>query len=118
MNKPAAIILVIVAAIIFLPMMRPTAAPPASPLPSPAMTPEQRELKEKVGKLAMRVTFTRYDADGNGKLDAPELRLMLADAGIGNFITRGTWVSSIVAALDSDRDGMVSWDELIAGLGR
>lgn len=118
MSKPAiSILFVIIAVVIFAPMMTPQ-KPPASPLPSPALTPEQRELKEKVGKLALRVTFTRYDADGNGKLDSTELRAMLTDASVGNFVTRGTWVSSIVATLDTDRDGMVSWAELIAGFNR
>ncbi len=108
-------VFVIVAAVIFLPMMKPT-SPPASPLPIP--TPEQRELREKVGKLGMRITFTRYDADNNGKLDAGELRAMLTDANVGNIVTRGTWVTSILATLDTDKDGMVSWAELLAGFNR
>ncbi len=118
MSKPAiSILFVIIAAVIFLPMMKP-AAPPPAPAPSPAITPDQRELKDKLGKLALRVTFTHYDTDGNGKQDAAELRLMLADASVGNFVTRRTWVTSIIASLDTDRDGMVSWDELIAGFNR
>ncbi len=100
--------LLFLAAVVFVaPRMRPSAQDNDA---------ARAELRVKLGKLGARITFARYDADGNGKLDRDELTKMLTDAEVGNVFTRGTWVTSIIAAVDTDRDGMISWDELQAAL--
>jgi Ca2+-binding EF-hand superfamily protein len=82
---------------------------------------QKRELDEKVAALVRtrfggdyRAAFTHYDADGNGMIDKDELKKLLADAGIGSGLTRWAWPSGIVAALDQDGDGGISWAEFEA----
>ncbi len=43
-----------------------------------------------------------------------ELYEMLTAAGIGTFITRSLWVSGIIAAMDSNKDGSISLAEFLA----
>lgn len=56
--------------------------------------------------------FRMYDGNGNGQLDRVELRALLADAHVGNALTRPTWVSQIFARLDKDNDDELSLQEL------
>jgi hypothetical protein len=84
-------------------------------------TKEQRkELDEKVTAL-VRGRFGgdypaafRHYAGGNDVIDRAGLKALLADAGIGNALTRWAWVSGILGAVDRDSDGGVSWDEFRA----
>jgi len=85
---------------------------------------EEREIREKFDKLTVerygsvsldntKKLFMSYDADGDGKISKPELKEMLSDAGIGNWVTRGYWVDGIFDELDSDRDGKLTWEEYL-----
>jgi len=38
----------------------------------------------------------------------------LADAGVGNGLTRGAWVTGVIKKLDHDESGTVSYAELEA----
>ncbi|HVK12701.1 MAG TPA: EF-hand domain-containing protein [Gemmataceae bacterium] len=64
--------------------------------------------------------FRHYDTDGDGLIDRAGLKVLLTDAGVGNALTRWAWVSGILAVVDRDRDGEVSWDEFsaVAEVGR
>ena len=81
-----------------------------------------RELKTKVGSLVRhkfdgdyKRAFAHYDTNKDGGIDKSELVQLLADAGVGNGITRGTWASRIIEKLDSSGDtkgnAMIEWSE-------
>ena len=88
-------------------------------------TEEQRqELIDKVSKLVAdrfggdyERAFAYYDSDPkDGRINRAELGRLLADAGIGNWLTRGAWTAGILKALDADRDGTISPEELRAAM--
>ena len=54
--------------------------------------------------------FEHYAADRVG-ISADELKQLLADADVGNFFTRGSWVSGVMERLDTNQDGRIAWDE-------
>ncbi len=85
-----------------------------------AEDPHVKELVEKVGALVSRrfngdyrQAFTHYARSHSAQptVDAKELEALLGDAGVGNFITRGAWVSGIIDRVDKDADRKISWDE-------
>lgn len=78
---------------------------------------ERQELVDKVGKLFderfggdHRQAFAHYDRDQKG-IDREELLALLADAGIGSWLTRGFWADGILGELDTDKDGVISLSE-------
>lgn len=82
---------------------------------------QRRELDEKVTALVRgrfggdaQAAFRHYDADGDGGINQAELKTLLADAGIGNGLTRWAWADGIMDAVDTDRDGHISWAEFQA----
>jgi Ca2+-binding EF-hand superfamily protein len=79
---------------------------------------QRRELGDKVAALVAarfngdyRAAFGHYDADGDGAISTYELGAMLADAGIGNGLTRWAWAKGIAGELDTSGDGCISWGE-------
>ena len=81
---------------------------------------EEEELKIKIRHLVkekfegdFRKGFDHYDSiDGQDlKICSSALEQLLADAKIGNFLTRTLWVEGVLKALDKDQDGAISWDE-------
>lgn len=81
----------------------------------------KREVEEKVSALVAsrfggdyRAAFAHYDSDGDGAIRKDELKLLLADAGIGSGLTRWAWASGILDELDTDGDGGISWAEFDA----
>lgn len=58
-----------------------------------------------------RKCFIAYDVDADNKIGTTELEYLLADAGIGNRLTRGAWAKGIIDQLDGDLDGRISWEE-------
>jgi hypothetical protein len=73
---------------------------------------QKKELQDKVNRLvAARFggdytrAFGHYDQSKDGKINRAELLNLLADAGIGNWLTRGAWADGIIAELDTDKDG-------------
>lgn len=85
---------------------------------------EARELEQKFDALTIdrygavnlentKKLFMSYDADGDSKINKVELKSMLTDAGIGNWITRGYWVDGIFDELDRDRDDKLTWEEYL-----
>lgn len=58
-----------------------------------------------------RAAFAANDADGDGKMDAVEIDDLLKLAGVGNFLTRAAFVRGVMAKLDADLDGAVTWPE-------
>jgi Ca2+-binding EF-hand superfamily protein len=92
------------------------------------MSREQEELVQKVQALmarkfggtdpgAMRKLFDAYDRNGDGKIEAHELETLLADAGVGNMLTRGAWIKGIISALDQNSDRHIDWDEFSKAVG-
>jgi Ca2+-binding EF-hand superfamily protein len=85
---------------------------------------QKQELTEKVTKLIAErfagdwhKAFEHYDNNNkDGKINKAEMGQLLKDAGIGNWLSRGTWAAGIIAALDADKDGAISGPELEAVL--
>jgi Ca2+-binding EF-hand superfamily protein len=82
---------------------------------------QRQELADKVSALVnarfggdYQRAFQHYDANGDGKLARDELKALLADAGVGNVLTRAAWAGGVIAELDTDGDGRISWSELEA----
>ena len=87
---------------------------------------EEAELRQKLEALAtkrygdssaasLKQLFLSYDGNGDGALQKGELTRLLADANIGNSLTRSFWVDGIFKELDkSPNDGGISWDEYLA----
>jgi Ca2+-binding EF-hand superfamily protein len=76
---------------------------------------QRKELQDKVnGLVAARFAndydraFNHYDRSKDGKISRDELLNLLADAGIGSWLTRGIWADGIITELDADRDGKIS----------
>jgi Ca2+-binding EF-hand superfamily protein len=81
---------------------------------------EEEELTTKIRRLVeekfdgdFRKGFDHYDSiDGQDlKIGSSALEQLLADAKIGNFLTRTLWVEGVLKALDKDQDGAISWNE-------
>ncbi|MFZ1748058.1 MAG: hypothetical protein WBO24_05590 [Nitrospirales bacterium] len=81
---------------------------------------EEEELTKKIRQLVkekfegdFRKGFDHYDSiDGqDSKIGSSALEQLLADAKIGNFLTRTLWVEGVLKALDKDQDGAISWNE-------
>jgi hypothetical protein len=85
---------------------------------------QKQELREKVSALVRAefggdysIAFRHY-ADRNGKVDKDGVRALLRDAGIGTILTRWAWASAVVAELDGDADGVISWPDFAAAFER
>jgi Ca2+-binding EF-hand superfamily protein len=83
---------------------------------------EKQQLKEKITRLVVErfggnfpKAFGNYDGNKDGRINKAELVALLKDAGIGNWLTRLRWADGILDALDTDRDGAISAEELEAG---
>ena len=83
--------------------------------------PRVTELKRNVSSLVARRfngdykrAFVHYDGDQDGRMTKEEIVAMLADAGVGNFVTRGMWADGILEKLDMNHDRGVSWGEFDA----
>ena len=81
----------------------------------------KQEIDDKVTALVRgrfagdyKAAFAHYDADSNGVIDKDELKVLLADAGIGSGLTRWAWASGIMKEVDRDSDGGISWAEFEA----
>ena len=88
---------------------------------------DREELQRKVQKLVddnfkgdYRKAFNHYDqgVTKNGKINKAELLNLLEDAGLGNFFTRGAWAEGIIAELDKNEDGSISWKEFQEKIGK
>lgn len=84
---------------------------------------QEQELTNKVTRLVadrfggdFTKLFEHYDSNKDGRISKAELGAMLSDAGIGNWITRGSWASGIIDALDADKNGTISPAEFQAVL--
>ncbi|QEL17456.1 EF-hand domain-containing protein [Limnoglobus roseus] len=59
----------------------------------------------------IRAAFDHYDTNRNGLMSMSELNALLADAGVGFWLTRWSWVNGVAHDLDANQDGRVSWAE-------
>jgi hypothetical protein len=82
-----------------------------------------KELKEKVAALVQNKFggdwyrgFTYYAAKNGGSsaVEKEDLLVLLEDAGIGSWITRGAWADGILDAADKNKDKTISWEEFEA----
>jgi len=81
---------------------------------------QKQELREKVSTLVdaefggeYAVAFRHY-AGRDGKVGKDGVKALLRNAGVGNSWTRWAWAGAVVAELDADGDGGVSWPEFVA----
>ena len=88
------------------------------------MSAEERELREKVERLirtnfAMdwRRAFDHYASDSNAAVNREELLVLLEDAGIGNWATRGAWADGVMKKFDKNGNKQISWAEFEEVLG-
>lgn len=82
--------------------------------------PRVTELVQKINTLVTnnhggnaRAAFDAY-AGADGQVSRSELSTLLSDAGIGNFVTRGAWVSGIMERVDTNGSNSISWSEFQA----
>jgi hypothetical protein len=85
---------------------------------------QKKELSEKVSTLVgtkfggdYSIAFRHY-ADSNGKVSKDGVKALLRDARIGSILTRWAWAGAVVAALDADGDGVISWPDFAAAFER
>ncbi len=78
---------------------------------------QKQDMREKVPALVRTkfggdytIAFGHY-ADRDGKVSKDGVKAILRDAGIGSILTRWAWARGVVAELDTDGDGRVSWPE-------
>lgn len=71
----------------------------------------EKEARCDTSKL--REIFNAIDLEGNGVLDPHDLRVVLRSAGEPEDV-----ITRIVASLDINRDGKVSWDEFLMIMGK
>lgn len=82
-------------------------------------TKEEKELVEKVGKLvnkkfggSYKKAFQHYDRKPkNLEIDRKELIVLLEDADVGNWATRGTWADGIIKKMDKNGNKSIDWGE-------
>ena len=81
---------------------------------------QEEELTTKIRQLVkekfdgdFRKGFDHYDKidEEDSKIGSSALEQLLADAKVGNFLTRTLWVEGVMKVLDKDKDGAISWDE-------
>ena len=65
-----------------------------------------------------RRAFDSQDLDRNGRVSRSELLGFLTACGVGTFATRSLWADAVLAELDLDRDGGISFEEFSAALPR
>ena len=70
-----------------------------------------RERFGGTGADSRRRLFDAYDGDQNGQISGDELSHLLADAHVGNGLTRGFWVKGVLHRLDADKSGTISYLE-------
>lgn len=79
-----------------------------------------KELKEKISALVQNKFggdwyrgFNHYAAKNGGTstVEKEDLLVLLEDAGVGSWLTRGAWADGIIDAADKNKDKSISWDE-------
>ncbi len=85
---------------------------------------QKQELMEKVSTLVgtefggdYSIAFQHY-ADSSGKVGKDGVKTLLRDAGIGSVLTRWAWAGALIAELDGDGDGVISWPEFAVAFER
>lgn len=86
--------------------------------------PESRkaELVRKISALVLAKFGGDYCAAYNhyapgGRMYEDQIYKLLADAGVGGWLSRGAYVRGLLAAVDGDGDGAIQWDEFMAAAG-
>lgn len=79
---------------------------------------EEKELKTKVKNLVnkkfggdYKKAFNYYDKDHDNSINSKELEMLLKDADVGNWATRGSWVDAIIEKLDTNKNKKIEWIE-------
>lgn len=81
---------------------------------------QKQEIKDKVTRLVdskyggdwtKMFTFYAGQSEAPDEVERKELVVLLEDAGIGNWITRGQWADGIMEDLDTSANNKISWSE-------
>jgi hypothetical protein len=96
-------------------IMRADAGTPAS---EPPEDENVKFLKDQVNKLTAsrfdndyKKGFDFYDKNKDGTINSDELSTLLADADVGNSLTRWKWVDGVMKTMDANKDGKITWTE-------
>jgi hypothetical protein len=89
-------------------------AAPAKAEPEDAYIAKGKAYVESAFGNDPKKAFDRY-AGPDGKISRGGVEKFLRDADIGGFFLRGVIADEVMAQLDKDGDGKLSWDELQAG---
>ncbi len=90
-----------------------------------AKSAEEIELDSKVNALAdarygahdvatLKKLFLSYDKNGDNLLSRDEVYALFSDADVGNWLTRGAWVSGTFEKVDKSKDDQLTWEEYLA----
>ncbi|MET9953087.1 EF-hand domain-containing protein [Streptomyces sp. NPDC006339] len=63
-----------------------------------------------------RTAFDKFDVDGDGFITAAEYKSVMAQ--LGDFNVTETVAEALIKQRDANGDGVLSWDEFWAHLGR
>src|SRR5579871_6591623 len=81
---------------------------------------QKQDMREKVPTLVRTkfegdyaIAFPHYAA-ADGEVSKEGVKSMLRDAEFGSILTRWAWARGVVAELDADGDGRISWPEFAA----
>lgn len=66
---------------------------------------------------SFRAMFDHYSPQGAVGADKDALERLLEDAGVGNILTRGAWTRGVMERVDTNGDGLISWDEFAQIVG-
>lgn len=82
---------------------------------------EREKLIKAVTEMVQRnfsgdwgAAFRVYDKNHDNRISPDELNDVLRYSGVGNFLTRSTYVRAVFDVVDTDRDGLISFDEFNA----
>lgn len=72
------------------------------------------QMVESVYGGSWRKAFDTHDKNEDGFISGKELNDVLRYSGVGNFLTRGTFVNECMKAIDKDDNALISWAEFMA----
>jgi len=73
----------------------------------------ERKPKKQHKEAELRKAFKEIDTDGNGGIDAKELRSLLEKMGVSDCVSQED-IEKMIEEVDCDKDGKVQYEEFLA----